>query len=379
VVAYAIGTGGGAGEAALPGIVLGPPHGGGAFQGSTHTFSLGLGGWIILELTGNVIVDGPGADFTVFENAFLQHGEETGPPFAEPATVSVSADGENFLSFPCRADDPPYYPGCAGVYPVFANADDPAAPSPGVPTTTPIEDLVGIPVDQFTPPPGSGGDSFDLADVGLSVVRFVRIEASDRVAGLGGLAGFDLDAVAAVNSAESGNDACTRAVAVSKPKLTIGKLTTPPGDDKLALKGGMMLPLPFVPALDPAGGGVRVLIDHAAGRLLDAAIPGGVFDRTSKVGWKTSKAGTAWTYSNPSGILGVRKVIVKLVPRTPGLVKFAVAGKDGSYAVRREELPLRATLVLDADAGQCGEATFPGPSPAPSCAFNASGSRLDCK
>ena len=200
VVAYQIGTGGGAGQ---PALVLGPPRGGGAFQGSTDTLSLGLGGWIVLAFTDNVIVDGPGPDFTVFENAFLTRGLVTGGPFAEPGTVSVSADGVHFVAFPCQADAAPYYPGCAGVYPVFANAGDANAPSPLVPTTTPIADLVGVPVDGFTPPPGSGGDSFDLAAVGLTAARFVRIDASGLRAGLAGLAGFDLDAVAAVHSLET--------------------------------------------------------------------------------------------------------------------------------------------------------------------------------
>ena len=58
VVAYTIGTGGGAREAELPGVVLGPPRGGGPFQGTFDTFSLGLGGSIVLEFTDNVIVDG---------------------------------------------------------------------------------------------------------------------------------------------------------------------------------------------------------------------------------------------------------------------------------------------------------------------------------
>ena len=200
VVAYQIGTGGGAGQ---PALVLGPPRGGGAFQGSTDTLSLGLGGWIVLAFTDNVIVDGPGPDFTVFENAFLTRGLVTGGPFAEPGTVSVSADGVHFVAFPCQADAAPYYPGCAGVYPVFANAGDANAPSPLVPTTTPIADLVGVPVDGFTPPPGSGGDSFDLAAVGLAAARFVRIDTSGLRAGLAGLAGFDLDAVAAVHSLET--------------------------------------------------------------------------------------------------------------------------------------------------------------------------------
>src|SRR5439155_1341833 len=81
------------------------------------------------ELTDNVVVDGPGPDFTVFENPFLVRGTTTQPPYAEPGTVSVSADGVHWATFPCALDQPPYYPGCAGVYPVFANADDPSAPS----------------------------------------------------------------------------------------------------------------------------------------------------------------------------------------------------------------------------------------------------------
>ena len=44
VVSWQIGTGGGGRVADLPGVVLGPPRGGGAFTGSLDTFSLGLGG-----------------------------------------------------------------------------------------------------------------------------------------------------------------------------------------------------------------------------------------------------------------------------------------------------------------------------------------------
>ena len=200
VVTYTIGVGGGAMESALPGVVLGPPRGAGAFQGTTHTLSLGLGGAIVVAFTDNVVLDGPGPDLTVFENPFLPRGTTTQAPYAEPGTVSASADGVHWVTFPCAVDTPPYYPGCAGVYPVFANADDPNAPSPLVPTTTPIEALIGVPVAGFVPPAGSGGDSFDLALVGLHAARVLRIEASQIDPRLAGLSGFDLDAVAAVHS-----------------------------------------------------------------------------------------------------------------------------------------------------------------------------------
>lgn len=203
VVSWEVGTGGGGREADLPGVVLGPPRGGGAFTGTLDTFSLGLGGQIVVEFRDNVVVDGPGPDFTVFENAFLPTGTVTLPPFAEPGTVSVSADGVAWATFPCAVDEPPYHPGCAGVYPVWANADDAAAPSPLVPSTAPIESLVDVPVDAFVPPAGSGGDTFDLAAVGLAAIRFVRIDASEQRFGLAGLAGFDLDAIAALHSVEA--------------------------------------------------------------------------------------------------------------------------------------------------------------------------------
>ncbi|HWP66239.1 MAG TPA: thrombospondin type 3 repeat-containing protein [Candidatus Limnocylindria bacterium] len=187
--------GGGGHEAA----VLGPPSGGGAFQGSSDTLSLGLGGSILVEFADNTVVNGPGADLIVFENAFLPRGLTTLAPFAEPAVVSVSADGHTWRTFPCALDAAPYYPGCAGVYPVFA-VD---AVSALVPSTTPIEQLVGVPLAKFVPPAGAGGDAFDLADVGLAAARFVRLEAGERVPGLDGLGGFDLDAAAAVHSVES--------------------------------------------------------------------------------------------------------------------------------------------------------------------------------
>ena len=55
-------------------------------------------------------------------------------------------------------------------------------------------------------------------------------------------------------------------------------------------------------------------------------------------------------------------------------------GVNGSWPATPADLPLRATLVLDtpnATTGQCGEATFPGPSPV--CTFTASGSTLSCR
>src|SRR5262249_55619727 len=70
VVSFTPGQGAGFGQNKMPGVVLGPPQGQGDSSGSTDVVSLGNGGEIVLE-TGVTIVDGPGVDLIVFENAFI--------------------------------------------------------------------------------------------------------------------------------------------------------------------------------------------------------------------------------------------------------------------------------------------------------------------
>lgn len=203
---YTLGSSGGFNVGLLPDVVLGAPAGSGLFGGSLDTFSLGIDGEIVLEFTDNAIVDGPGVDFTVFENAFLREGafQIIDGLFSEAGTVSVSQDGVSWWVFPCAStvDDSPFYPGCAGVYPVLANGETDTL-HPSMPTETPpVEDFIGQIKPNIVVPDGSGGDSFDLADVGLGWARYVRIQAADHVVGPFGPdnAGFDLDAIAAVHS-----------------------------------------------------------------------------------------------------------------------------------------------------------------------------------
>ncbi len=175
VMDYELGEGAGFGEAMLPDIVLGPPHGGGLGMGSTDTLSLGLHGTIELEL-GSTVVDGPGADMIVFENAFRFAGTAL---FTEPGIVSLSEDGDTWTPFPCDTNSPDFE-GCAGLAPVFANADE--------------NDI------DPTDPVAAGGDVFDLEVVGMSRARFVRIEDAGIDRGFGGdNVGFDLDAIAVIH------------------------------------------------------------------------------------------------------------------------------------------------------------------------------------
>ncbi|HRG97417.1 MAG TPA: hypothetical protein PLR99_14285 [Polyangiaceae bacterium] len=181
VVSFTPGDCAGFGLPSLPDVVLGPPEGAGATQGGLDVLSLGVGGSIVLSFEADPIVDGPGVDFLVFENAFYAAGRPEAP-FAEPATVSVSDDGVTWKSYPCTATSAPYG-ACAGWHPVYSASNNAISPF----------DVAS-----------AGGDPFDLADVGLARARFVRIV--DR--GLGvcppnpeklTTGGFDLDAIASVN------------------------------------------------------------------------------------------------------------------------------------------------------------------------------------
>lgn len=139
----------------------------------SEVLSLGFGGEIIVGNTDNLIIDGEGADFTIFENVFKN--PVNGRLFKEPAIISVSKDGQNYTEFPYEFSS---LEGCAGTHPTFGNAD-------------------------YCDSEVSGGDSFDLADIGLDSIRYIKIkDITDQVNANQNhkyfdfsLSGFDLDAL----------------------------------------------------------------------------------------------------------------------------------------------------------------------------------------
>lgn len=178
VVSYHIGSGGGKGEDKLPDIVLGPPQGGGKLKAGQDVFSLGKDGSITLEFVDNEVFDGEGPDLIVFENPFLAApGNDPDFGFFELGKVEVSLDGITWHEFPY---DTASRKNCAGYKPVLANSEK--------------NDISPTNVEK------AGGDAFDLKELGLKVIRFVRITDVQSFGGDDGFAGFDLDAIAAVHS-----------------------------------------------------------------------------------------------------------------------------------------------------------------------------------
>jgi hypothetical protein len=183
-------------------------------------------------------------------------------------------------------------------------------------------------------------------------------------------------------------DPCTRSTPAfevskkSKPKAVIARLLTPPGDDKFSFSGKLTVSL--TPQINPVNRGIRILLDDPmGGNIFDAIIPGGLYNTTTKVGWTLSGTGATATYRNKSTtitpIAGITKVVIS--SSIPGVFKIKVTGKNGNYAVPTGH-SVKVTVVIDtpiAQTGQCGEATYPGPKPAPACALSRNRKALTCK
>ena len=89
------------------------------------------------------------------------------------------------------------------------------------------------------------------------------------------------------------------------------------------------------------------------------------------------RAGETFRYTDKSAapVQGIVSVSVRKT-RTPGQIKFAVKGKNGSYAVGLGHAPVQGILVLDAptaETGQCGVAAFT------SAACRGDGGTVSCR
>jgi hypothetical protein len=179
VESFEPGAGAGFNQAKLPDIVLGPPKGKGRENGSLDVLSLGMDGSIVLGFGEFEIVDGPGPDLIVFENAFWPGGDAT-QVYAELGEVAVSEDGETWHAFTCdtAGDGQGNFAGCAGVTPTL------------------VYDSKAVPLD----PDQSGGDAFDLALLDVARARFVKIHDLGTQPSAGNASGFDLDAVGLIHA-----------------------------------------------------------------------------------------------------------------------------------------------------------------------------------
>lgn len=223
VVSFTPGQGANFGQDQFPANVLNGPNGGEnpPFVPSDdpgNLLSLGDGGAITLAWTGDVIVDGPGPDFIVFENVLETFA--TGVPFIEGGVVLAGQREDALTTFTFAFLPPTGWSESAPYAQSFFASN--------------YDGLAGTRATLVTPTNGidpanallAGGNAFDLADVGLGWARYIRIVDAGTpgrphaLRGANGLPvydtvpafnGFDLDTVIAINTGPAPGPSSTSA------------------------------------------------------------------------------------------------------------------------------------------------------------------------
>jgi hypothetical protein len=168
----------------------------------------------------------------------------------------------------------------------------------------------------------------------------------------------------------------------TKAKIIVTKLFSAPGDDRVKMKGFIVIPTS--PTVEPDNRGLRLILQKQNGAVVfDTTLPMGAYSSVAKTGWKANATRTKFTYKNsgaPTPLIdGINKASVGLSTKTPGLAKFSVGGKNGSYGpIVLGDLPLKGTIVIDvpnATTGQCGETNFASGN----CSVVSAGNTVKCQ
>jgi hypothetical protein len=169
-------------------------------------------------------------------------------------------------------------------------------------------------------------------------------------------------------------DPCATAAPLERVRFATGRSA---GGIGLRLRGEVSLVAPA--ALDPVANGFRLLVEDESGRLLDAAIPGGGYERTSGRGWVAS--GHRWLYRDRARtVAGIDRIVLRLTAGSPAIARLLVYGL-GDYRLPAESGRLRLTAVLSPSAtpsGLCGEVLF-GLTGTGTCRVAGSGERVRCR
>lgn len=187
-------------------------------------------------------------------------------------------------------------------------------------------------------------------------------------------------------------DACTNTanIGAKLEKVYLRRVRDFPGNDRLNLTAAMVgFPdQSAIDAIDPSINGLHLVINNAApAAVLDITFPkGDPYNSTAGSGWKRSPSHRVFTYRNKTaaGLAGIHKVKIKKDVLQPGMpvsiarVFVKAQGKNGIYwrtPLTIGDLPLKVTVAFDdlpIAADECGDISFPGPPPAPSCKYSDS-------
>jgi hypothetical protein len=145
------------------------------------------------------------------------------------------------------------------------------------------------------------------------------------------------------------DDPCATRTPARRPRVTVSRLDTPPGDEHMAFSG--VSTTTDAGALDAVATGAQVMLFGATGAILmERSIPPGAFDKSQRSGWRANHARTAFRYEHRVPL--VRLAIVK---RAEEPETWAVRGKISGEAVPviPADLPVTASVLLSRSTGTC--------------------------
>lgn len=168
---------------------------------------------------------------------------------------------------------------------------------------------------------------------------------------------------------------CAGSAVITDARFDIARNLNPSGDERLKIRGEMMLTVQ-APPIDPAANGFTITVTDLAGTILFSRfVPPGAAWRTTLTRWKFKDS----TASLAAGINQVK------VTKTPsGSLKVKVIGKAGAFQIPQSTSSVRVILTAGGPAqaaiGQCATVSFNPPAgPAPLCQFLKVFDRVRCK
>jgi len=175
---------------------------------------------------------------------------------------------------------------------------------------------------------------------------------------------------------------CTAPVAISRPVLRIVRNDGAAGDERLTLKGEIVLP---PGSLDARAEGFRFkILDKDGLPLFQRAVGRGDPPSKNAPGWIENRARTRATYKDRfAAASDVFKIVLRESTASPGTYKFTLNGKNGDFQVSPTALPLSVVVVPggpeEGAAGLCGAHTFnPDGGARPSCRASGTGATISC-
>lgn len=337
------------------------------------------GNWdvkLALDASGRIVVtfpvDGPdGRDFAVVR-LLGDSASVCGNGLLEPAELCDDADTD--------AGD-----GCSSscaIETCYRCAGEPSVCVPAAPEDPACEPVPTCPTSTDPDYTDTDGDvRADVCDFCPDVATRIDSDVDrDGVGDACDLCPFDFDPTNADLDGNGVGDACedcgNASPFVGAHLLRLTGLGTPPGDDRLVLRGRFTVP-PGT-ALESLAASPQIELRDGSGAIRFRATLTGEHEKGKKGGWRDNpNSPWPWRYTSPPQSFPKIRAKLRLAPNDPTRVRIRLVVTRGGFASLEPDLPLSVKLAYDV-ATSCGKAVYRDGGER-SCELIGGGNALRCR